>query len=89
MCVKHQNDCRVIGHEKCTLHNRLSLWCSGHLRIVDSLSLLYILARCIICRVSLALARTPRVLLIIGLVLLRIWAVFDKMSRLPTIEAAG
>jgi hypothetical protein len=84
-----ENDCRVIGHEKRTHHNRLSLRCSGHLCIIDSPSFLHILARCIICRVSLALAGTPRVLLIIGVVLPRIWAVFDEMSILPTIEAAS
>ena len=84
-----ENDCWVIGHKKHTHHNRLSLRCSGHLCVVYSPSLLYILARCIICRVSLALIWTPWVLLIVGFVLPRIWAVFDKMSRLPTIEAAS
>jgi hypothetical protein len=92
MYVKHQNqenDCRVIGHEERTHHNRLSLRRSGHLCIIDSPSFLHILARCIICHVSLALTGTPRVLLIIGVLPPRIWAIFDEMSTLPTIEAAS
>jgi hypothetical protein len=92
MYVKHkikENNCRVIGHEKRTHHDRLSLQCSGHLCIIDSPIFVHILARCIIFRVSLALAGTLRVLLIIGVVPLRIWVVFDEMSRLPTIEAAS
>jgi hypothetical protein len=39
--------------------------------------------------ISLALAGTPRVLLIIGVIPLQIWAVFNEVSRLPTIEAAS
>jgi hypothetical protein len=79
----------VIGHEKRTHHDRLSLRRSGHLCIIDSPSFLHILARCIINRVSFALVGTPRVLLIIGVVPPQIWAFFDEMSRLPTIEAAS
>jgi hypothetical protein len=84
-----ENDCRMIDHEIRTHHDRLSLQCRGHLCIIDSPSFLHILARCIICRVSPALAGTSRVLLIIGVVLPRIWAVFDEVSRLPTIEATS
>jgi hypothetical protein len=35
------------------------------------------------------LAGTSRVLLIIGSILLWIWAVFDEVSRLPTIKATS
>jgi hypothetical protein len=31
----------------------------------------------------------PRVLLIVGLILPQIWTVFDKMTRLSTVEAAS
>jgi hypothetical protein len=74
-----ENDYRVIGHEKRTHHDRLSLRCSGHLCIIDSPSFLHILARCII----------SGVLLIIRVVPARIWAIFNEISRLPTIEATS
>jgi hypothetical protein len=84
-----ENDWWVIGHKKRTHHNQLSLRCSGHLSVVYSPSILSILARWIVCHVSLALIWTPWILLTVGFVLPRIWAVFDKMSILPTIKAAS
>jgi hypothetical protein len=59
------------------------------MRIINSPSFLHIFARYIIRHISLALIGTSRVLLIIGVVPLRIWAVFDEVSRLPTIEATS
>jgi hypothetical protein len=32
-------------------------------------------------------ARVPRSLLKVGFILLRVWAILDEMSRLPTVEA--
>jgi hypothetical protein len=79
----------VIGHEKRTHHDQFSFRRRGHLRIINLPSFLHIFARCIVCRISLALAGTPRVLLIIGVVPLQIWVVFYEVSRLSTIKATS
>jgi hypothetical protein len=57
------------------------------LGIINPSSFLEILARWIISRVPLSLVRVPSVLLEIGFILLRVWAVLDEVSELSTIEA--
>jgi hypothetical protein len=69
-------------------HNRFSFRCRGHLRIINPPSFLHIFACGIVCRISPALSGTPWTLLIIWSVLLWVWTVLDKMSRLSTIKAA-
>jgi hypothetical protein len=85
--IKKDNG-RVIGHEKRTHHNRFAFRCCGHLSIINPPRFPRIFARGIVCRISLGLSGTPRTLLIIGSILLRVWTVLDKMSRLSTIKAA-
>ena len=80
-----KNNCRVTGHEKRTHHHRFTFRCSGHLSIVYPSRLLETFA----LNISLALWWIPRSLLIICLILLGIWAVFDEMSRLATIKTSG
>jgi hypothetical protein len=77
-----KNNCRVTGHGKRTHHHRLSFRCSGHLGVVYTPCFLGIPSHSI----PFGLSGLPRSLLSIGLILLGVWAVFDKMSRLAAVE---
>jgi hypothetical protein len=59
------------------------------LGIIKSTCFLEILARWIISHVPLSLVGVPRVLLEIGFILLRVWAVLDEVSGLSIIEATS
>jgi hypothetical protein len=57
------------------------------LGIINPSSFLEVLACWSISRIFLSLVGVPRVLLEIGLILLRVWTVLDKVSGLSTVEA--
>ena len=80
-----ENNCGMIGHQERTHHYRLSIRCSGHLRIIYASRLLGIFA----LSISLDLRWIPRSLLIIWLVLFWIRAILDEMPRFATIETSS
>jgi hypothetical protein len=55
-----ENKCRMIGHKELTHHYRFTVRCGGHLSVINSSRLLYVLAR-----ISLSLRRIPSTLLIV------------------------
>jgi hypothetical protein len=77
----------VIDNKERTHHHQFALRCCSHLSVIDPSSFLEILALGRVSHVSLSLIRVPRSLLKVGFILLRVWAVLDEMSKLPTVEA--
>jgi hypothetical protein len=89
-CTKiEENNYWVIGNKEHTHHYRLAFRCCSQLGIINSSSFLEVLARWSISHVPLSLVGVPRVLLEVGFILLRVWAVLDEVSGLSTVEATS
>jgi hypothetical protein len=78
-----KNNCGMIGHKERTHHYRFTVWCGGHLSVINSARLLYILAR-----VALSLGGISSTLLIVWAILLRVGAILNKMPIFSAIEAS-